>query len=203
MFDIKQKKNISLTSLCGNTQKSCSECMAWDKGGVINSPALSSGCTMNLLPDKHISCLESPSHTNKHGYLSKNWEVNEKCWEKKLQGLVAGLWIFLFLFPLLTMCIFSKSVLLSLSVFFTVLLPHLWPMKSWFFSVCLVQQPTLSQARERCAGPSEMCACQGCLTWHLLQCWQPALRVGTCRCDDKTLTPTHSHFPWAWRPSNS
>lgn len=86
-----KKKKISLTSLCGNTQKSCSECMAWDKGAVIHSPALSSGCTMNLQPDRHISCLEYPSHTNKHGFLSKNWEANEKRWEEKLQGLVAGL----------------------------------------------------------------------------------------------------------------
>lgn len=93
-----QAKNISLTSLCGNT-KSCSESMAWDKGGVINSPALSSECTMNLLPDSHISCLEYPSHTNIHGFLPKNWEVNEKCWEKKLQGLVAGLWSLSFLIP--------------------------------------------------------------------------------------------------------
>lgn len=65
--------------------------MAWDKGGIINSPALSSGCTMNLWPDRHISCLEYPSHTNKHDFLSKNQEVKERCWEEKLQGLVAGL----------------------------------------------------------------------------------------------------------------
>lgn len=65
--------------------------MAWDKGGVIHSPALSSGCTMNLLPDKHISYLEYPRHTNKHGFLSKIWEINENCWDEKLQGLVAGL----------------------------------------------------------------------------------------------------------------
>lgn len=167
--------------------------MAWDKGGVIHSPALSSGCTMNLLPDKHISYLEYPRHTNKHGFLSKIWEINENCWDEKLQGLVAGLLsLSSFLIPFIDHVYLQwDSPALSISFLYCPIAPSLTH-EILVFSVCLVQQAAPSQAKRNvCRALRNVFLPRG-LTWHLLLCLQPAVRVATCRCADKTLTSSLS-----------
>lgn len=76
MFDIKKKCFLKLPQSlpCGNTQTSCSEYMAWDKGGVIHPAALSSGCTVHLpfcsQTGIFLTC-NYPSHTDKQVFLSK------------------------------------------------------------------------------------------------------------------------------------
>lgn len=82
------------------------------------------------------------------------------------------------------MCIFSKSLQLSLSVFFTVLLLHLWPMKSWFFCVLGATGYTEPKKRNVCRAVRNVCLPRGlklaspsvlaasCEGGHLQMWWQ-------------------------------
>lgn len=102
-----------------------------------------------------------------------------------------------FLVPFIDHVCLQEVSLFSISVFLTtVLLICLWCTKSLFFSVCLVQQGTLSQARTKYGGTyGGMSVNKDGLTWHLFLCLQPDVRVVTCRRDGKTQTAICSHFP--------